>query len=273
MSPKCIESLIGRETTVRGTISSKMVADFRRLIGGIGDGAAPHSPALFGLLWCVPHNAGENLAAHPSAIPEFPGYQRLWGRSEVVCIQPVMEADCLTQTATILAASAAGNGTRDAFDLTVGIKHTAGSRKIAHEVRKLAYRSMPLHWQRADADRVIEEHESWQLQKVEIGVDDLSKYSDLTGSQNLLHIDGGHCARLGLPGLVVHAPFQASLLLHFIGERYPNLKIRHFNFRPTRPLFHNSSFNLMCREHNGNIELRVVDSEGLQTMVASSNGH
>jgi len=273
MDLQCLESLVGREATVRGTISSEMAAEFRQLMGGSGTAGVPLGSSCFGLIWCAPHSIQDNAPVLTSTIPDFPGYQRLWARSEVAYILPIREADTVTQTATILSARAAGGETGDAFNLTIGIAYAAGAQTLAHEVRKLAYRNLRLNWQSAGSDTVMEGREEWKTERVELAGDDLRKYSELTGTQNPLHMDAEHCRRLGLPGLVIHAPFQASLLLNLREKQYPLLTLRHFNFRPTKPLYHTSSFDLMCREHNGTIELQVVDSEGRQTMAATSNGH
>ncbi|QDG94684.1 methyltransferase domain-containing protein (plasmid) [Rhizobium sp. NIBRBAC000502774] len=82
-----------------------------------------------------------------------------------------------------------------------------------------------------------------------------------------------HWFDLGFPGPMVHAPLQASLLLRFLDEQYPRLSIRQFHFRPTRPLYHTSSFDLLCSEENGIFCMSIRSSDGLMTMSASCNVH
>ncbi len=65
----------------------------------------------------------------------------------------------------------------------------------------------------------------------------LFRYSALTLNTHRIHYDPAHCAEEGYPGLVVHGPLIATLLLDLCRRERPDATVRRFDFRAMSPLF------------------------------------
>jgi 3-methylfumaryl-CoA hydratase len=82
----------------------------------------------------------------------------------------------------------------------------------------------------------------------------LFRYSALTFNGHRIHYDRGYCAEEGYPGLVVHGPLIATLLLELLRERLAERRLESFHFRARQPLFDTEPFTV-----NGRLE---VSSDG-----------
>jgi 3-methylfumaryl-CoA hydratase len=73
----------------------------------------------------------------------------------------------------------------------------------------------------------------------------LFRYSALTFNGHRIHYDRSYCAEVeGYPGLIVHGPLIATLLLDLFFERVPGERIRRFSFRAVSPLFDTAPFTV-----------------------------
>ncbi len=93
----------------------------------------------------------------------------------------------------------------------------------------------------------------------------LFRYSALTFNGHRIHYDVDYCRSVeGYPGLVVHGPLIATLLLDQFRHRAPDSIISTFNFRAMRPLFEVASFtvngnggNLWAANHKGGLAMQA----------------
>ena len=273
MNPQCLDKLVGREAEICGSITPEMASDYRQLLDIRLPTAASsdRAHALLGLLWCVPRSGKEHARVSVPLIPEFSGYQRLWASSDVQCLQAVQENSQISQTSKIVSADVAAGAAVESFSLVMNITYATGKQPVAHEMRRLVYRNPCVKRPNDRNNLKTELPESSRKKTIEISESFLQRYSTLTANQNPVHTNLEYCKQQGFPGLIVHAPLQASLLLHFLEEQYPGLSIRHFHFRPTRPLYHTSPFNLLCREENGAFHMSIRSSDGVKIMTANCN--
>jgi len=73
----------------------------------------------------------------------------------------------------------------------------------------------------------------------------LFRYSALTFNGHRIHYDRRYVQEVeGYPGLVVHGPLIATLLLGLVGERLPEATVRAFSFRAHAPLFDGDTMSL-----------------------------
>ncbi len=73
----------------------------------------------------------------------------------------------------------------------------------------------------------------------------LFRYSALTFNGHRIHYDRAYATRAeGYPGLVVHGPLVATLLVDLVRRRIPNARIANVSFRATSPLFDGQPVNL-----------------------------
>ncbi len=82
----------------------------------------------------------------------------------------------------------------------------------------------------------------------------------------------GYCVeKEGYPGLVVHGPLQASLLLHFASEIRNGAAPRTFSFRAVAPIFGETTFTLNAVDAGSSLELWTADVAGRAAMTAKAS--
>jgi 3-methylfumaryl-CoA hydratase len=99
----------------------------------------------------------------------------------------------------------------------------------------------------------------------------LFRYSALTFNGHRIHYDRSYVTEVeGYPGLVVHGPLTATLLVDLLRRNMPAANVRRFSFRAVRPLFDIHHFSVCGRmEDDGRVTLWTRDHEGCLTMQAS----
>jgi 3-methylfumaryl-CoA hydratase len=101
----------------------------------------------------------------------------------------------------------------------------------------------------------------------------LFRYSAVTANGHRIHYDQPYATRVeGYPGLVVHGPLIATLLLDLVRRNRPEARLTTFAFRAIRPLFDTAPFAVCGRPDGdaGTARLWTRDAEGALTMEASA---
>lgn len=95
----------------------------------------------------------------------------------------------------------------------------------------------------------------------------LFRYSALTFNGHRIHYDRDFCRDAeGYPGLVVHGPLMATLMVDLLRRALPDARIASFGFRAKRPVFDTGSFAVAGRRDETGAALWVADAEGLLCM-------
>lgn len=97
----------------------------------------------------------------------------------------------------------------------------------------------------------------------------LFRYSALTFNGHRIHYDQPYAIKVeGYPGLVVHGPLLAILMVQLARAERPAASIASFRFRALRPIFDIAPFTVAGRPSPGGsgAELWIVDPEGLLAM-------
>ena len=99
----------------------------------------------------------------------------------------------------------------------------------------------------------------------------LFRYSALTFNAHRIHYDRRYATEVeGYPGLVVHGPLIATLLLDLLRRNLPGGNVRHFNFRAISPLFDTGSFSVCGQPGQDRIRLWAKNEQGSLAMEASA---
>jgi len=98
----------------------------------------------------------------------------------------------------------------------------------------------------------------------------LFRFSALTFNAHRIHYDRPYAIdEEGYPGLVVHGPLAAMLLLKLAREN-TSQTIVSFNFRGKAPLFDFAPFRLVGIPQNGRVELQAQGPDSKTTMIATA---
>lgn len=97
----------------------------------------------------------------------------------------------------------------------------------------------------------------------------LFKYSALTFNGHRIHYDRDFCKNnFGFPGLVVHGPLIATLLVELIRKNMADTKVLEYSFRAQGPIFDFQAFKIEGRQEGDIVSLWAVNDSGLETMSA-----
>jgi 3-methylfumaryl-CoA hydratase len=101
----------------------------------------------------------------------------------------------------------------------------------------------------------------------------LFRYSALTFNGHRIHYDRQYVTQVeGYPGLIVHGPLIATLLVDLLRRSLPGAQVAAFDFKAVRPTFdlHPFSVHGKPREDGRTIDLWAQDHEGFLTMQATA---
>jgi 3-methylfumaryl-CoA hydratase len=99
----------------------------------------------------------------------------------------------------------------------------------------------------------------------------LFRYSALTFNSHRIHYDRSYVTEVeGYPGLIVHGPLIATLLVDLLRRNLPQTPVRRFEFRAMRPLFDIHRFTVCGKREGNRVALWTRDHEGWLTMEATA---
>lgn len=100
----------------------------------------------------------------------------------------------------------------------------------------------------------------------------LFRYSALTFNGHRIHYDRSYVTGVeGYPGLVVHGPLIATLLLDLIRRQFPDSRVARFEFKAVRPIFDIHRFTVCgVVERPGQVALWARDHEQALAMTGTA---
>lgn len=99
----------------------------------------------------------------------------------------------------------------------------------------------------------------------------LFRYSALTWNSHRIHYDRAYVTEQeGYPGLIVHGPLLATLMVDQLRRQLPAARITSFNFSALRPVFDAADFTVAGRREGEAAALWIADSDGILAMDGSA---
>jgi 3-methylfumaryl-CoA hydratase len=202
-------------------------------------------------------------------LPPVPLPRRMWAGSSIEFHHALRVGDQAVRESRIDSVTAKSG--RSGELVFVAVRHElVDSRGLAlSETQNIVYRGAP----RADASApVAEDAPADDTFRREIVPDPvlLFRYSALTGNGHRIHYDRPYATQVeGYPGLVVHGPLIATLLIDLLRRQLPQATICRFAFKAVSPLFdiHRftvcgradgpQQFSLWARNHEGRLAMQA----------------
>jgi 3-methylfumaryl-CoA hydratase len=189
----------------------------------------------------------------------------------------------LPPTAQILKCEAKRGKSGDMVLVTVGHQFRAAGALLLDEEHDIVYRdeataeerrALVELAERARAGSVQYEREGETVRVVAVGPVQMFRYSAATFNGHRIHYDRDYAREVeGYPGLVVHGPLIATLLLEFLqAEVAPGRGIERFEFRAMRPTFDIAPFALHASRPQGDrtVALWSTNNVGAVGMQATA---
>jgi 3-methylfumaryl-CoA hydratase len=236
-------------------------------------------PPLWHWLYFLPMHRQSEIGADGHAkrggfLPPVPLPRRMWAGSQFEFRSPLRVGDAVSRTSTIEDVSSKdGRSGRLVF---VKVRHELRCNGAAEpalvEFHDIVYREAQSADDVAPAPQPAPEGAAWQRQVVPDAVL-LMRYSALTFNGHRIHYDRAYVTEVeGYPGLIVHGPLIATLLMDLLHRELPSAQVASFRFKALRPTFDQHPFKLngQLAEDGKSVRLWAQDHAGWLTMDASA---
>jgi len=241
--------------------------------------AGTHLPPLSHWLYFLPQHLQCEIGADGHArtggfLPPVPLPRRMWAGSQIgwQLDNPLRVDDAVQRVSRIASVTHKAGRTGDlVFVQVVHEVHNASGLAIT-ETQDLVYRASLQAGDPTPAPTAAERDAPWQRN---IHADEalLFRYSALTFNGHRIHYDRPYATEAeGYPGLVVHGPLIATLLLDLVRRHAPQAQVLNFRFKAVRPIFDIHAFTV-CGSPSADgreVQLWAHDHEGWLTMQASA---
>ncbi len=199
--------------------------------------------------------------------------RRMWAGSQIEFSRQLCVGDAITRRSTIVDVTEKSGRTGPLVFVKVRHEIHRGDETSPAlvEFHDLVYRDAPTAGASAPQPTVAPTTSLWERTVTPDPVL-LFRYSALTFNGHRIHYDRRYVTEVeGYPGLVVHGPLIATLLLDLLRREMPGADVAHFQFRAVRPLFDLKPFSVCGGPGEGKtVRLWARDSEGWLTMDATA---
>ncbi|NMG30043.1 FAS1-like dehydratase domain-containing protein [Aromatoleum evansii] len=236
-------------------------------------------PALWHWLYFLPlHKQSEigpdGHAKRGGFLPPVPLPRRMWAGSQFEFHKPLRIGDAMTRTSTIHDVTEKSGRTGPLVFVKVRheIRRGGESDVALTEFHDIVYREAAKPDDVAPPPKAAPASSTWENKWVPDDVL-LFRYSALTFNGHRIHYDRKYVTEVeGYPGLIVHGPMIATLLLDLLRHQMPDAEVVRYEFRAIRPVFDINHF-FVCGEPQADgktIRLWAKDHEGWLTMEATA---
>ncbi|MGF6774738.1 3-methylfumaryl-CoA hydratase [Paraburkholderia sp. GAS199] len=205
-------------------------------------------------------------------LPPVPLPRRMWAGGRLTFHAPLKVGDRATRTSTIVnIEDKTGRSGRLVF---VTVQHTievAGELRIEEE-HDIVYRDEPQEGARPPQAARAPEDAAWQ-RTIDTDAVLLFRYSALTFNGHRIHYDYPYVTEVeGYPGLIVHGPLIATLLVDLMRRELPAATLESFAFKALRPAFSGQPLTV-CGKPSADgktVDLWAKDHESFLVMRATA---
>lgn len=276
-----LQSWVGKTETLSDDITAAPARGLSATLDRDDPAPVPGTPLppLWHWLYFLPQHRQSELGPDGHAkrggfLPPVPLPRRMWagGRLQWFEDNPIVVGDAVQRISRIESVTHKAGRTGDL--LFVLVKHEVHNDKglALTEEHDIVYRAAAQPGDPVPATVAAEKGAAWQR---EIVPDDvlLFRYSALTFNGHRIHYDRKYVTEVeGYPGLIVHGPLIATLLVDLVRGHAPGAFIKRFNFKAVRPTFdlHPFRVNGQPSADGKTVKLWAEDHEGWLTMQGTA---
>jgi 3-methylfumaryl-CoA hydratase len=216
--------------------------------------------------------AGED--GHPERggfLPPIPLPRRMWAGSRLDFVRPLIIGSTMTRRSTIKKIEHKAGRSGDLIFVTVRHDMSDMTGIAIGEEHDIVYRPAALPGAAAPIPVQAPSGGDWQ-REVQPDPVLLFRYSALTFNSHRIHYDLDYVTKVeGYPGLIVHGPMLATLLLDGLRRARPVAEVKSFNFRAVAPIFHIDTFAVCGKiATDGTVALWARKADGSLCMDATA---
>ncbi|MFF4500974.1 hypothetical protein [Streptomyces sp. NPDC001401] len=174
-------------------------------------------------------------------LPPVPSRRRMFAGGRCTISEPLRLAEPAERVSSLAAVTPKQGRSGELLFVTERQEFRQRGRTCLVEEQDIVYRSgdgsAPRHPATLDDSAVPEAEGPWRLR---LRPDEtlLFRFSALTANAHRIHYDTPYCRDVeGYPGLVVHGPLLALLMLELVRRNAPEREVRSLSYRLHRPAF------------------------------------
>lgn len=234
-------------------------------------------PPLWHWLYFLPRHRQSELGPDGHArrggfLPPVPLPRRMWAGGRLQWHAPLRVGEPVERTSRIASVTHKAGRSGDLVFVVVRheVHNTAGLALT--EEHDIVYRAAAAPGEAAPPPQAAPADAEWQREIVPDPVL-LFRYSALTFNGHRIHYDRSYVTQEeGYPGLVVHGPLIATLLVDLARRQRPGARLATFRFKAVRPTFdlHPFRVNGLPGADGRSAQLWAQDHEGWLTMQADA---
>ncbi len=276
-----LQTWVGKTDTLHDLVTAAPVSGLSATLDRADAPPVPGTPlpALWHWLYFLPQHQQSQLGADGHAqrggfLPPVPLPRRMWagGRLQWQAGNPLVVGDAVQRVSRIVSVTHKAGRTGDlVFVLVKHELHNGGGLALTEE-HDIVYRANPQPGDAVPSPQPADRDAAWSLQ---IQPDDvlLFRYSALTFNGHRIHYDRRYVTEVeGYPGLIVHGPLIATMLVDLLRRNLPQAHVTAFEFRAVRPVFDIAPFKVHGKPSadGKTVQLWTEDHEGWVTMQATA---
>ena len=277
-----LQDWIGRSETVEDTATATPYAALSATLDQpdtLRPAPGTPLPPLWHWLYFLPIHAQSDIGADGHAkrggfMPPVPLPRRMWAGSDFEFHEPLRVGDALSRTSTLIDVKEKSGRTGSL--IFVKVRHEIrrnGTASVAlTEHHNIVYRAAAGPGDVPPPPQAAPTESAWQRTIVPDDVL-LFRYSALTFNGHRIHYDRQYVTAVeGYPGLIVHGPLIATLLMDLLRRQQPEARVLRFEFKAIRPTFDTHAFSVHGQPSadGKTVHLWGRDHAGWLTMDASA---
>ncbi len=276
------ESWVGRSETLHDDIGAAPLRGLAATldIGDLAPEAGTPVPPLAHWLYFLPRAPQSALGEDGHArrggfLPPIALPRRMWAGGELTWAldNPLRVGDVAERRSRIAAVTPKRGRSGDmVFVQVVHEVHNARGLCLT-ETHDIVYRDAARPGDAPPASVTADSAARWQRSMVADAVL-LFRYSALTFNGHRIHYDRPYVTEVeGYPGLVVHGPLIATLLVDMLRRHAPQARVRRFCYQALRPTFDGQPFTLNAEPDASERHFRLwaSDAQGAVAMRAEAD--
>ena len=236
-------------------------------------------PPLWHWLYFLPMHRQSEIGPDGHArrggfLPPVPLPRRMWAGSQLDFRAPVRVGDAVARRSTIddVSVKTGRTGTLVFVKVRHELRCNGAADPAIVEIHDIVYRDAQRPGDLPPPPQPAATGAAWQR---EILADEvlLFRYSALTFNGHRIHYDRPYVTEVeGYPGLVVHGPLIATLLMDLLRRQLPEARVAHFHFKALRPTFDGQPLrvNGQLQDDGKTVRLWAQDHQGWLTMDATA---
>ena len=268
---------IGRTEQRDDTITAAPLAGLIATLDRADDPAPREGTALPPLahwLYFLPQALRREVGAdgHPKRggfLPPVPRPRRMWAGGRLAFKHPIQVGDAVTRRSTIKSVDAKQGRSGALVFVTVAHEIMNAQGVAILEEHDIVYRDNPEPGAAPASPQPAPTDEAFGRAIVPDPVL-LFRYSALTFNGHRIHYDRSYVTEVeGYPGLIVHGPLIATLLVDLLRREMPGAVLKQFDFKAASPLFDIHPFTVCAKpEADGRVALWARNHLGQLAMTA-----